>query len=214
LLEVKVAENMEAMNNLRQERSLLTANHRELQTKFAKVSDVCLHLLRLQFCADSIQTVNKLRQEQTTSQSSHDDRRQQLDLQLAEIEDLRRALATKTDELENARARHDGAQDDVARTVAALEADLKRVRREAETFGRDLGRLRAERDRLQELGRKGEEDARRAKDGEKKARDEVDDLIRRVGKHKDEARRVRQELDGHVCAAYVLQDISFPSYWY
>lgn len=42
---------------------------------------------------------------------------------------------------------------DVARTVAVLEADLRRVKRDAEAFGRDLKALRAEKEKLQEKHR-------------------------------------------------------------
>lgn len=42
---------------------------------------------------------------------------------------------------------------DVARTVAVLESDLRRVKRDAEAFGRDLKALRTEKEKLQEKHR-------------------------------------------------------------
>ena len=52
---------------------------------------------------------------------------------------------------------------DVARTVAFLEADLKRVKRDAEAFGRDLKALRSEKEKLQERHRDELAKAERAK---------------------------------------------------
>ena len=40
LLEVRVVENAETIENLREERSLLTTNHKELQRRFAEISEV------------------------------------------------------------------------------------------------------------------------------------------------------------------------------
>ncbi|EGN96997.1 hypothetical protein SERLA73DRAFT_185262, partial [Serpula lacrymans var. lacrymans S7.3] len=77
LLEVKVTENVETIDQLRQERSLLATNYKDLQRKFSDVSE----------------RGNKLREDYALSQTSHDNRRHQLDLRLLEIEDLRRTLA-------------------------------------------------------------------------------------------------------------------------
>jgi predicted nucleic acid-binding Zn-ribbon protein len=52
---------------------------------------------------------------------------------------------------------------DVARTVAALESDLRRVKRDAEAFGRDLKTLRTEKEKLQEKHRNELTKAERAK---------------------------------------------------
>lgn len=41
LLEAKVAENLENINQLRQERSMLAADHKELQRRYAKAAEVC-----------------------------------------------------------------------------------------------------------------------------------------------------------------------------
>lgn len=41
LLENKVAENIDTIDQLRQERSLLAADHKELQRRFSEISEVC-----------------------------------------------------------------------------------------------------------------------------------------------------------------------------
>ncbi|OBZ70721.1 ATPase GET3 [Grifola frondosa] len=130
LLEVKVAENTDTIEQLRQEHSLLAADHKDLLQCYSKVSE----------------TVNRLRSEQAASQTSHDSRQHQLNLRLLEIEDLRRALADQADDLaraESERNRIVAEKGDVARTVAALETDLCRVRKFAEAFGRDLNSARS-----------------------------------------------------------------------
>jgi sRNA-binding protein len=100
---------------------------------------------------------------------------------------------------------------DVARTVSALEADLARVRREAEAFGRDLKALRAEKERAEEQERRKVEEARKAQRAEKEARsaekeakEQAKALVMEVKKHKEEARWERREREAHICAAYAL----------
>ncbi|KAG1876069.1 hypothetical protein C8R48DRAFT_669276 [Suillus tomentosus] len=135
---------------LRQERSLLAKDHKELQRQFTEVSE----------------RVNKLRNDYARSQSSHDNRRHQLDSHLGEIDDLRRALSNQADELqrsEEEKNRMAIEKTDVARTVAALESDLRRVKRDAEAFGRDLKALRTEKEKLQEKHRNELTKAERAK---------------------------------------------------
>ena len=51
-----------------------------------------------------MQQVNKLREERLSSQSSHDQRRHDLDVKVLEIEDLRRALSDRAEELERVEA--------------------------------------------------------------------------------------------------------------
>ncbi|KAG1774133.1 hypothetical protein EV702DRAFT_1126979 [Suillus placidus] len=150
LLEGKVKENAETIDQLRQERSLLAKDHKELQRQFTEVSE----------------RVNKLRNDYARSQSSHDKRRHQLDSHLGEIDDLRRALSNQADELqrsEEEKNRMAIEKTDVARTVAALESDLRRVKRDAEAFGRDLKTLRTEKEKLHEKHRDELTKAERAK---------------------------------------------------
>jgi hypothetical protein len=90
------------------------------------------------------------------SQTSHDNRRQQIDLYLGEIEELRLALSEQASELqrvEEQKALVEAENNDVHQAVATLEADLKRVRRDAETFGRELKQLRVEKGKVEERRR-------------------------------------------------------------
>ncbi|KAG1902397.1 uncharacterized protein F5891DRAFT_1216443 [Suillus fuscotomentosus] len=137
LLEGKVNENAETIDQLWQERSLLAKDHKELQRQFTEVSE-----------------------------SSHDNRRHQLDSHLGEIDDLRHALSNQADELQRSEEEKNCMaieKTDVARTVAALESDLRRVKRDAEAFGRDLKTLRTEKEKLQEKHRNELTKAERAK---------------------------------------------------
>ena len=76
---------------------------------------------------------------------------QKLDLRLLEIDDLRRALGDKTNDLQRVEKERDKIateKSDIARTVARLEADLKRIGHDAEAFSQDLKLLRMENDKL------------------------------------------------------------------
>lgn len=83
---------------------------------------------------------------------------------------------------------------DVARTVTALEADLRRVRRDAEAFGRDLKALRAQKDRMEEERTKAERAQKQAQAQIRVLREELDGQRERV-------REAREQWRGHVCAA-------------
>jgi hypothetical protein len=138
--------------------------------------------------------MDRLREEQRVSQKSHNGRRHALDLQKLEIEELKKALADHADALQATEAAHIRAAAAQARereqgvVVATLEADLARVRRSAETLGRDL---RAERKRREE------ENARR--DAERKAergraRKEVEDTRGELEKVLREKKQAGAEL--------------------
>lgn len=134
LLEAKVAENHDVMENLRNEREFLAAGHATLQRRYAEASA----------------QVNRLRQEFSASQLSHEERRHQLDLRVNEIEDLRRELSEQAHELERIESEKNQARADrsgIIRSVTSLESDLKRIRSEAEVLGRDLKGLKMERDK-------------------------------------------------------------------
>src|SRR5579872_6411166 len=108
--------------------------------------------------------MNTLRDQLRAAQKSHDNRRQELDLHTNEIDDLRRALTDREDELERAEAskiRVAQEKSGFAQTVRELEADLTRVRKDAERFGSDLKALRRERDKLEEKKKAEEERARK-----------------------------------------------------
>lgn len=115
--------------------------------------------------------MKKLRDEHAASQNSHENRRHALDLHLLEIEDLKQQLAERTDALKASEAAKSDARRvsskdkdqeyrEREREIAALEADLARVRRSAEALGKDL---RAQREKREE-----ERKAEKAKAGEVK----------------------------------------------
>ncbi|KAI0045417.1 hypothetical protein FA95DRAFT_1495451 [Auriscalpium vulgare] len=189
LLEAKSSQNAETIEHLRQERSLLMADHKKLQQRFREASE----------------QINKLRDEHAASQTSHNTRRHALDLQMLEIEDLKRALSERTDALQ-ATATADKEKE-------RLAADLTRVRRDAEALGRDLKAERrrreegeAERKReLQKIGRarKEAEEARgqleKAERARKQASAEARVLRERVDVLEDQRKTARttQSSDGH-----------------
>ncbi|KAK6967117.1 PACT-coil-coil domain-containing protein [Favolaschia claudopus] len=183
LLEERVQENAETVEQLRHERSLLAQDHKDLQRRFSEISE----------------HANRLRTEYRTSQVSHDNRRHELDLQLGEIDDLRRALDDQADQLQRAEVekhRIAAEKSDVARTVASLEADLRRVRRDAEAFGRDLKVLRGEKERLEAKQR---EEAQKAERAKKQTQTQIRVLNEQLESQKAVALRAKEELEGHVC---------------
>ena len=134
LLEAKVSGNKHVIENLRHERESLAVDYAALQRRYVEASA----------------EVNRLRQEVSASQLSHDERRHQLDLRVNEIGDLRRELSEQARELKKAESEKNQARADrsgIIRSVASLEATLKRVRSDAEVLGKDLKDLKVERDR-------------------------------------------------------------------
>ncbi|KAJ7879992.1 hypothetical protein B0H14DRAFT_2708159 [Mycena olivaceomarginata] len=183
LLEDRVQENAETVEQLRQERSLLAQDHKELQRRFSEISE----------------HANRLRAEYRTSQMSHDNRRHELDLQLGEIDDLRRALDDQAGQLQRAQSEKNriaAEKSDVARTVATLEADLRRVRRDAEAFGRDLKLLRTEKERVEAEQR---EETQRADRARKQSQTQIRVLTEQLDSQKAKALRAKEELQSHVC---------------
>ncbi|KAH9940729.1 uncharacterized protein BXZ73DRAFT_42510 [Epithele typhae] len=187
ILQARVAENAANLDQLRQERSLIISDHKDLQRQYAKATD----------------EVTRLRTEFAATQSAHDARRGELDARASELDDLRRALSAQAGELERAeaeRARLTQEKGDVARTVAALEADLQRVRRDAEAFGRDLRALRAQKDRLED---ERHEERQRAERAQKQAAAQIRVLTEELDGQKalgKEVARERKAWAAHVCA--------------
>ncbi|KAG8221048.1 hypothetical protein J3R82DRAFT_2558 [Butyriboletus roseoflavus] len=180
VLEAKVRENTSSIEQLRQERSILARDHKDLQQRYAQVSE----------------RAHKLRNEYSTSQKAHENRRQQLDIHLAEIEELRHALLHQADELqrtEQEKNRMVKEKTDIARTIATLEAELKRVRKDAEIFGRDLKALRAEKEKSREKQREEVAKAERAK---KQAQTQIRLLNDQLENQKAKTKRLQQ----HVCS--------------
>ena len=165
---------------------------------------------------DPVQQMDKLREEQRASQKSHNGRRHALDLQKLEVEELKKALADQADALQATEAAHLRAAAAQARereqdvVVASLEADLARVRRSAESLGRDL---RTERKRREEENarREGERTAERsqARKEVEKTRKELEKALREQKQAGAELRILHQRLDllegektnwdGHIC---------------
>lgn len=151
-----------------------------------------------------IQRMNALRGQLRTAQESHDNRRQELDLHAYEIEDLRRALTDRENELERAEAskiRVAQEKSGFAQTVRELEVDLSKVRKDAERFGNELKALRRERDKLEERKNVEEERVRKAERGQNQFRTEVRLLKEELETEKGRSRKVLEEWGSHVCAA-------------
>ncbi|KAF5351346.1 hypothetical protein D9758_008042 [Tetrapyrgos nigripes] len=183
LLETRVAENVEAMEQLREERGLLAAEHKKLQERFSEVSE----------------QANRLGNALAKSQKHHDDHRHQLDLHMSQIEDLQRALSDRSGELhrvEAEKARISAEKDDVAQTVAALEADLRRVKKDAQAFGRDLKQLRAEKEKLELKHHDEQVKAERIK---KQTQTQIRLLNEEVESQRVRAQRAKEQLEKHVC---------------
>ncbi|KAF9240597.1 hypothetical protein BU15DRAFT_61277 [Melanogaster broomeanus] len=173
-------DNHELEDELR-ERSLLARDHQDLQRRFAEVSE----------------RANKLRNDYSASQKSHENRRQQLDIHLTEIEELRHALSHQTNAFEHTEQEKNRIvmeKTDIARTIAVLEADLKRVRKDAESFGRDLKALRVEKARSEEKQR---EEAAKAERAKKQAQTQNRLLNEQLESQKEKTKKARQELQHH-----------------
>ncbi|KAJ7781957.1 hypothetical protein DFH07DRAFT_1017858, partial [Mycena maculata] len=192
LLEVRVSENAETVEQLRQERSLLAMDHKDLQRRFSEISEAGRS-------HSSAALANRLRAEYRASQMSHDNRRHELDLHLAEIDDLRHALDDQASQLQRAEAEREriaAEKSDVARTVAALEADLRRVRRDAEAFGQDLKLLRTEKECLEA---KQQDEATRAERTRKQNQTQIRVLTEQLEGQRAKTLRATEDLRTHVC---------------
>lgn len=86
------------------------------------------------------------------------------------------------------------------RTIAALEADLRRVKRDAEAFGRDLRQLRAQKDKL-EAERKDE--SAKAERAQKQAQTQIRLLKDEAQEQREKTKAVQVQWQSHVCAMYV-----------
>lgn len=89
---------------------------------------------------------------------------------------------------------------DVAKTVAILQADLKRVKKDAEVFGRDLKLLRVEKEKQET---KHKEELSRLDRTRKQAQTQIRLLNEQLENQRDKTNRAREDLKKHVCAAYV-----------
>jgi flagellar biosynthesis chaperone FliJ len=121
-----------------------------------------------------------------------------------EIEELKQALDDRSTQLKKAEREKDriaSEKDGVAKTVSSLEADLRRVRRDAEAFGRDLRMLRAEKEKLEG---KLKEEVQKGERAKKQSQTQVKLLNEQLEAQKQRAVRALEVYENHVCAAYVL----------
>lgn len=202
LWESRAAENMQTIETLREERSLLATQYKELQNRYAQATDVCiLSYLVIVFFLKIPQTADKLRKEYNTHLSSHDERRNELDHHRLEIEDLRRALDDRDTNLqrtEKEKQKISVETGEVAHTVATLEADLRRVRRDAEKFGHDLEVLKREKENLEANSK---EELSKTERSWKQAQTQIRLLNEQVDAQKDKTMRALAQLKSHVCTA-------------
>ncbi|KLO12697.1 hypothetical protein SCHPADRAFT_971393 [Schizopora paradoxa] len=136
VLQERLAANGLLIDRLRAERSELTSERFQLQEQLAEAS----------------KHANKLDSEQVKLQASYNGRRKQIDIQAAEMEDLRRTLSSQGTLLDKAVADRNRAEfnsREVQAVIRGLEADLKRVQKDADTFGEDLKRLRQQKDEME-----------------------------------------------------------------
>ena len=146
--------------------------------------------------------MNALRDQLRNAQKSHDDRRHELDIHTHEINDLRRALTNREDELERIEAskiRVTQEKSEFVRNVRELEADLLRVRKDAERFGNDLKALRSERDKLEEKKKVEEERAKKAERGQSQLKTKVRLLEEELEGEKGRSRKALEGWKSHVC---------------
>jgi chromosome segregation ATPase len=120
-----------------------------------------------------------------------------------EIEDLKQALTQRSSELERAeqeKKRMSKEHSDVMRTVSSLESELRRVKKDAEAFGRDLRALRAERD---ELALKRREESGRAERAQDQLRSQVRILEEQLEVQMSKKIALQDQMQAHACGGYV-----------
>ena len=84
--------------------------------------------------------------------------------------------------------------------MASLEADLKRIRRDAEAFGQDLKLLRMENDKLKT---KNKDEISKAERSKKQAQSQIRLLNEQLEMQKENVLKARGEIKNYICAAYV-----------
>ena len=119
---------------------------------------------------------------------------------MGEIDELRKALSDRAEELHRAEAEKErltAESNGVAQTVASLESDLRRVKRDAEAFGRDLKLLRVEKEKLEVKHRDESTKAERVK---KQLQTQLKLLGEQLDEQKNKAVQAKNELENHTCA--------------
>ena len=106
----------------------------------------------------------------------------------------------QADQLQQAEAvqkRLTAEKNDVARTVATLEADLRRVRKKAEEFGRDLKLLRAEKERSEA---KQKDELSKAEKARRESNAQIRLLNEQLESQRQRVKQAKEDLKNHVCA--------------
>ena len=178
-LQAKVAQNQTLIDQLRRERDQLAESHAALQSRYSLTSE----------------RVEGLRKTLRETQNGHDERRHQLDMQISEIDDLKRELAWRDEEL--AQERRKGSKDaDLAALVQALEREIRRIKGDADIFARDMHSLRESSDDM-ELQKR--EEASRADRVQMQLSTQIRLLDEQLEGQRGRIRQLADELDGHVC---------------
>jgi len=149
------------------------------------------------------QNINRLREKHSSEVNSHNKWRHKLDMQVLEIEELKAALDDQYNQLQRVQQEKEkvwSEKDGVASTVAALQADLKRVRKDAEAFGRDLKILHKEKDKLE--GKLKDEVAKGDR-ARKQAQRQIQLLNEQLSTQKQRTAKALQVYENHVCARFV-----------
>lgn len=200
-----MAQNQALVDQLRKERDNLLKGQTDLQARYTRVTDVSdyIHIpysaLVNSTCLTLLQQAEAVRRRLAESQSAHDERRHQLELRVTEIENLRHALfeqASLFTAQEAERKALETHQAEVAQTIVTLEADLLRVRKEAETIKRDVVELKEEREGLR---RRKDEEA----DTARREKEKVRKLYEQVVALREMCRKYEEAEISHVCAVYI-----------
>lgn len=123
-----------------------------------------------------------------------------MDACVAEVDELRHALENQIDELQRTEQEKNRIvieNCDIARTIANLEADLRRVKKDAEEFGRDLKALKAEKMKMEE---KQKEETARAERARKQSQTQIRLLSDQLESQKAKTARAKEGLQRHVCS--------------
>ncbi|CAE6406017.1 unnamed protein product [Rhizoctonia solani] len=179
-LEGRLQENNMQIDNLRSEREILTRDHDQLKKRFAEITE----------------RTEALRQRNAESQAEHEKRQHKLDMQVAEIENLRMLLAEREagmKDMATAMQTARGAQSDAERVVKSLQSELKRVKSEAERLGTDIEHLKLER-----AGENNNEE--RQKRAREQAQTQMKTLNDQLQSAKDAAKQLQERLKDHSAA--------------
>lgn len=94
------------------------------------------------------QRLQQLRDDHAAALSTQDKRQRQLDVQAREIETLKAELSQQMSRMQHVRTQHERMNADRDEQLAELAQDLKHVKQEANTFGRQLELLHQQKENL------------------------------------------------------------------